>query len=270
VYRGASVAVVMPAYNVERLVADAVRSVPGFVDHLVVVDDGSTDGTSAQVSGIAREGLVRLRHPVNRGVGAAIATGYGEARRLGAQVVAVMAGDGQMDPADLSRVVDPVVEGRADYAKGNRFEDRSVWRVMPRARLLGNIVLSLLTKLTSGYWRLFDSQCGYTAISRRALLAIDGEHTLFARYGYPNDVLARLRVAGARVVDVPVRPIYEGQPSGIRLWTVVYPILFVLMRSFGRRLWRQRISPLLPHTGVEPAPPALPEDTDHLLPAPPP
>jgi len=245
VYRASRVAVVMPAFNVEAHVGSAVRSVPDFVDLLVVVDDCSTDGTwaAARAASDDRAGMVLLRHTVNSGVGAAIATGYTEARRLGADVVAVMAGDGQMDPADLPAVLDPVVEGRADYAKGNRFLHPAVWRVMPRARLVGNLVLSLLTKVTSGYARLFDSQCGYTAISRRALDAIDGGRTMFARYGYPNDVLARLRAVDARVVDVRVRPVYDGQPSGIRLWTVVYPILFVLLRSMGRRLWRQMLTP---------------------------
>ena len=266
-YRGHSVAVVMPAYNVEAHVARAICSVPDYVDLLVVVDDGSRDSTAARVADRGADRLVLLRHPRNRGVGAAIATGYAEARRRGAQVVAVMAGDGQMDPADLPRVLDPVVEGRADYSKGNRFQHPDVWRAMPRLRLAGNIVLSLLTKLTSGYWGLFDSQCGYTAISGRALRAIDGGRTIFARYGYPNDVLARLRVVGARVEDVPVRPVYEGQPSGIRIWTVLYPVLFVLLRSMGRRIWRQRLRPLL---GARDLPLLETEETpDHLLPAPP-
>jgi glycosyltransferase involved in cell wall biosynthesis len=273
VYRGHSVAVVMPAYNVESHIERAIRSVPGYVDLLVVVDDGSRDGTAAAVAAAARgcERVVLLRHPQNRGVGAAIATGYGEARRRGAQVVAVMAGDGQMDPADLPRVLDPVVDGRADYCKGNRFLHADVWRVMPRLRLVGNVALSLLTKLTSGYWRLFDSQCGYTAISSGALRAINGGRTMFARYGYPNDVLARLRVVGARVEDVPVRPVYEGQPSGIRLWTVIYPVLFVLLRSMGQRLWRQRVRPLLGARDLTAlAPPSGEERAEHLLPAPPP
>jgi len=271
VYRGYRVAVVMPAYNVETLVPGAVQSVPGFVDRIIVVNDGSTDGTGAAIP--RREGLIRLRHPHNRGVGAAIATGYAEAQRLGAQLVAVMAGDGQMDPDDLPRVLDPLVESRADYVKGNRFRHAAVWRVMPRARLWGNIMLSLLTRLTSGYWRLFDSQCGYTAISARTLTAIDGGRTIFARYGYPNDLLARLRVVQARVEEVAVRPVYEGQPSGIRLWTVVYPILFVLLRSLSRRLWQQWIHPPLP-LPVEPARlpagSALEGSAEHLLPAPPP
>ena len=267
-YRGCTVAVVMPAYNVGDRIAGAVAAVPAFVDQLVVVDDGSTDETSAVASRLPRPGLILLRHPVNSGVGAAIGTGYAEALRQGVAVVAVMAGDGQMDPADLPRVIDPLVDEKADYVKGNRFRHRDVWRVMPKDRLVGNILLSLCTRITSGYLRLFDSQCGFTAISRRALRAIGCR--FFARYGYPNDVLARLRAVGARVCEVPVRPIYDGQRSGIRPWTVLYPISFVLLRSLLRRVWHQHLGPLL---GAREEPRCLPHANraaDHLLPAPPP
>lgn len=276
-FGGRCIAVVIPAFNVKGLVGQTVRSVPSFVDHVVVVDDGSTDHTAVSLESIPRGNLRLVRHPANRGVGAAITTGYAEALRLDAEVVAVMAGDGQMDPADLQQIIEPVASGTADYVKGNRFLHPDVWRVMPRARLVGNILFSLLTKITSGYWRLFDSQCGYTAISSHALRAIGGQ--LFERYGYPNDLLARLHSAGARVMDVMVRPVYEGQPSGIRLRTVFYPMLFVLLRSLGRRLWRER-GPALPQSRplrlrssqdprtVELAHADRP--ADHLLPAPPP
>jgi hypothetical protein len=141
-----------------------------------------------------------------------------------------------MDPLDLAGLLEPIAAGRADYVKGNRFLRPEVWRRMPPARLAGNIALSLATRVTSGYWGLFDSQCGYTAASRAALAAIarDG---IFPRYGYPNDLLARLNSAGMRVVDAPVRTIYGLRwRSGISLATVVYPISFVLVRSLLRRL----------------------------------
>jgi glycosyltransferase involved in cell wall biosynthesis len=237
-YRGARIAVVMPAYNVRRHLRQAVVTVPAVVDDLVVVDDGSDDGTSRVLRDVRRPGLLLIRHPRNRGVGAAIATGYAAAAERGAEVIAVMAGDGQMDPADLPALLDPVVSGAADYAKGDRFRHAEVWRAMPPQRIAGNVLLSLLTKLSSCYLGVFDSQCGYTAISRETLRAIDGR--VFAGYGYLNDLLARLHTAGARVVDVPVRPIYDGQPSGIRLRTVAHPILTVLVGSLARRLWQQR------------------------------
>lgn len=236
-YRNHLIAVVVPAYNVAERIASTIHSVPEYVDFIVVVDDASTDETLARMKNLSCPRLTILRHNRNGGVGAAIATGYAEALRLGAEVLVVMAGDGQMDPEDLPRLLNPVVEGRADYAKGNRFSHPDIWRVMPKARLMGNFILSLLTKLTSGYWHLFDSQSGYTAISRHALIAIQGR--LFARYGYPNDLLARLRVVNARVIDVKIRPIYDGQSSGIRFWTFFYPVLFVLFCSMCRRIWQQ-------------------------------
>ena len=240
--RGKRIAVVVPAFNEADKIARTIRSVPGFVDHVLVVDDGSRDGTARQAIRSARRGLEVIMHPANRGVGAAIATGYRRAIELGADATAVMAGDAQMDPADLPRLLGPVLAGEADYAKGNRFAWPGCWRRMPVTRFAGNVVLSGLTRLACGY-RVFDSQCGYTVASRSALVAIDPD-AMFARYGYPNDLLGRLARAGVRVVDVPVRPVYgPGWRSGIRLTTVVYPILFLLARAFllrvGARLgWR--------------------------------
>ena len=244
-YKQLRVAVIIPAFNEEHAVAATVRSVPGFVDHVLVVDDASVDHTVRRAQKSRRRNLEVLRHGANRGVGAAIRTGYARALALGADAAAVMAGDGQMDPADLPRLLDPIAAGTADYAKGNRFADRAVWRVMPSARLAGNVALSLITKVTSGYWHVFDSQCGYTAASRAALSAVALDD-LWPRYGYPNDLLARLNAAGLRVSDVPVRPVYgPAWRSGISLATVVYPISFVLLGSMMRRLLSKLRRPLL-------------------------
>jgi glycosyltransferase involved in cell wall biosynthesis len=247
-YRSLRVAVVIPAFNEERAIARAVADVPPFVDRVVVVDDASSDATADRADAGERSVEI-VRHDRNRGVGAAIVSGYRRALAQGLDAAVVMAGDGQMDPADLPALLDPIADGVADYAKGNRFAHRDIWRAMPRTRLLGNALLSTATKLTSGYWRVFDSQCGYTAITRRALERIDLDR-VFSRYGYPNDVLARLHAAGMRVADVPVRPVYGPQwRSGIRLHTVIYPVAFVLLRSWGWRLrseLRARLSRALP------------------------
>lgn len=248
------VAVIIPAFNEERAVARTVRSVPRFVDHVLVVDDASNDRTSVEAARHKRSGLEVIRHPTNRGVGAAIATGYSRALALGADAAVVVAGDGQMDPADLPGLLAPLVDGSADYVKGNRFRSPEIWRTMPVSRLCGNVLLSLATKVTSGYYDLFDSQCGYTAASRRALAVIE-RSGLFPRYGYPNDLLARLNSAGMRVAEVPVRPIYGREwRSGIRLHTVVYPMSFVLLRSFVRRLVHKYAGspPAVPVEPVEP------------------
>lgn len=245
-FRGRRIAVVVPAFDESAKIARTIRSVPGFVDHVLVVDDASTDGTARLAARTRRRGLEVLGHARNRGVGAAIATGYARALALDADVTAVMAGDGQMDPADLPQVLAPVVAGAADYAKGNRFAWPGCFRVMPLHRYGGNLALSLLTRVASGYWHVRDSQCGYTAASRRALRSIEPGR-LFARYGYPNDLLARLGAAGARVADVPVRPVYgPGWRSGIRVHRVVLPLLYLLGRAIARRMLRavvRRIAP---------------------------
>jgi glycosyltransferase involved in cell wall biosynthesis len=244
VYRGLRVAVVVPALNEADKIGATVRSIPRFVDHAVVVDDGSEDSTPTR----AREALLPtervptvavLVHDRNRGVGAAIATGYEHALEVGADVVVVMAGDGQMDPDDLPGLLEPIVEGRADYAKGNRLAWPGGWRQMPPVRLAGSLALSLLTQVATGYGDVFDSQCGYTAVSRAALLALEPAR-MYPRYGYPNDVLARLAALGARVVDVPVRPVYGAAwRSGLSPARVVAPVGRILVRAFADRLRRR-------------------------------
>jgi glycosyltransferase involved in cell wall biosynthesis len=233
VYRGRQVAVIVPSFNVESRVRATLRSIPDWIDRIVVVDDGSTDATAAHVSVIGRSGLELLRHEENRGVGAAIASGYRSALDRGADVLVVMAGDGQMAPSDLPALLDPVCEGEADYVKGNRFYDPLVWRRMPPARLLGNVLLSFATRMVVPAWRGFDSQCGYTAVRREVFQRIGTD--LYRRYGYPNDLLARIGEAGLRVRDVPVQAVYDGAPSGVR-WFTALRVGWVLARALLRRL----------------------------------
>jgi glycosyltransferase involved in cell wall biosynthesis len=237
-FKGRRIAVVVPAFNEAQKIGRTLRSVPGFVDHVFLVDDDSQDGTARVARRSQRRGLCVLRHERNRGVGAAIATGYAAAMQAGAEVTVVMAGDSQMDPADLVGLISPVVLGSADYAKGNRFAWPGVCRVMPLSRLVGNVALSLLTRLASGYRHVFDSQCGYTAANRHALgIILSGE--VFPRYGYPNDILARLGAFAARVVDVPVRPVYGSDwRSGIRIASVIWPLMRLVLRGMASRAVR--------------------------------
>lgn len=240
-FRQLRISVVVPAFNEARKIAATVQSIPDYIDDIFVVDDASTDGT-ADVAATANGRVTPvhvLRHGRNRGVGGAIATGYKRALAAGADVAVVMAGDGQMDPADLPALLSPIAEGLADYVKGNRFKHPEIWSAMPKSRIVGNVLLSAATRVTSGYTHVFDSQCGYTAIHRRALESID-LGVLWTRYGYPNDLLSRLYVAGVRVVDVPVRPIYgENWRSGINFGTALHPIPWVLLRSWGARIAAQ-------------------------------
>jgi glycosyltransferase involved in cell wall biosynthesis len=246
VYRELRVAVVIPAFNERRKIAETIATVPDLADAVVVVDDASHDDTArqAELAALRRADPGRvevLRHAANRGVGGAIATGYRRAIALGADVAAVMAGDGQMDPDDLPALLDPIASGGADYVKGNRFLHPAIWTTMPASRIFGNLLLSAATRVTSGYRHVFDSQCGYTAIHRRALAAIELDK-LFPRYGYPNDLLSRLRIADMRVVDVPVRPIYgPAWRSGIHLGTALHPMPWVLLRSWTTRVAAQML-----------------------------
>ena len=243
-FQGKRIAVVIPAHNEAELIVRAVTQVPDYVDDIVVVDDASTDGTLARVeSSMSRRGLHCLRHGANGGVGAAIVSGYKQALLLGADVVGVMAGDAQMDPADLPRLLAPVAAGRADYAKGDRLSWPGAFRQMPRLRFIGNHVLSLLTRITSGYRRVRDSQCGYTAASAEILSRVDLDR-LYQRYGFPNDMLAHLHTLGARLAQVAVRPVYGSERSGISLFTACVSVPWVLLRSFWHRRQRERRTPL--------------------------
>jgi glycosyltransferase involved in cell wall biosynthesis len=240
VLEGARVAVVIPAYREERWIAETVRSVPDFVDHVVVVDDASDDRTSDEARSAGDSRLVVLRHADNRGVGAAILTGYGQARALGADVAAVMAGDGQMDPADLRAVVSPVARGEADYVKGDRLRHPSVWRDMPWKRLAGTAALAWATRRAAGLSSLSDSQCGYTAIGARAIDCVLREG-MWPRYGYPNDLIGTLARNGCGIREVPVRPVYRGEASGLRVWHLA-TIGYLIGRVAWRRIAAQEVT----------------------------
>src|SRR3954469_20667072 len=234
---GKRVAVVIPAFNEEHLIAATVDGIPDFVDRITIVDDASTDGTVAAARAIADPRVDVIGHDRNRGVGAAIVTGYKQAIAERSDVAAVMAADNQMDPDDLLTLVAPVARGEVDYAKANRLFTGQAWQLIPRYRYLGNAVLSLLTKIASGYWHVADSQSGYTAVSRRMLELLDLER-IYPRYGFPNDMLVHLNVWNARVRDFPSRPIYGvGERSGIRLRKVVPRISWLLFKAFW---WRMR------------------------------
>jgi glycosyltransferase involved in cell wall biosynthesis len=238
---GKRVAVVVPAFDEEHLVGETIRGIPELVDRIYVFDDGSGDGTAAATMDLADPRVQLIRHEHNSGVGAAIATGYRQALAEEVDVTCVMAADNQMDPAELEALVEPVARGEVEYAKANRLVSGEAWKVIPRTRYLGNAVLSLLTKIASGYWHVADSQAGYTAASLEALRRLDLD-ALYPRYGFPNDVLVHLNVQNARVRDVPSRPIYDvGERSGIKLRSVVPRISWLLFKGFWWRMGQKYV-----------------------------
>lgn len=253
-YKGQTVAVVVAAYCEEGFVGDVMRTIPAFVDRIYAVDDASSDDTWAEIrqaadelnraasnqtgmpnGGVTGQRVVPIRHEDNRGYGGAVKSGYRYAYADGIDIVAVMDGDGQMDPAILDRIIDPVATGVAAYAKGNRLSNPADRSDMSRFRLVGNGLLSWMTKLVSGYWGITDSQNGYTAISRDAIGTLDLE-AVCDRYGFLNQLLARCNANDLRVTNVRMSAVYGEETSSIRYQTFVPRMLTLLLTTFWWRL----------------------------------
>jgi glycosyltransferase involved in cell wall biosynthesis len=245
VLENASIAVVVPCYNEETLIDTVLHTMPDFVDRIFVVDDCSSDKTvdivRQRIDQREDPRIVLIEHEQNQGVGGAIATGYKAALREEIDVTAVMAGDAQMDPEELIDIVTPVVKGQCDYTKGNRLFSGDAWNIIPRVRYLGNSMLSLLTKIASGYWHIADSQSGYTAIGLKALKTINWDQ-MYKRYGQPNDLLVRLNIYHFSVKDVPIRPVYGvGEKSGIKPIRMIPKLSWLLFKLFWHRMFHKYV-----------------------------
>ncbi len=236
-YKQKTIGVVVPAYNEKRLIVATLASIPAYVDTIYAIDDASTDGTGDLIENFKTEDarIVCIRHETNSGVGAAIVTGYKKAVEDDIDIVAVMAGDNQMDPEQLPNLLDPIIEGRVDYTKGNRLLNVEYRRGMTKWRFIGNSLLTGLTKIGSGYWQLMDPQNGYTAISKTALNRIQLD-AIFPWYGYCNDLLVRLNVNGFRMRDVVMPAKYGHEKSGIRYKTYIPKVSWMLLKNFFWRL----------------------------------
>lgn len=260
------IGVVVPAYNEAGNVGEVIETIPAFVDRTYVVDDHSSDRTWEEITAVAetlnrsrrssdggvtvtteltdvvedsgRGAVVPIRHDQNTGVGGAITTGYRRAREDGMDIAVVMAGDGQMDPDILPRILDPVVSGRVRYSKGNRLGNNELVRGMPNWRLFGNLLLTCLTRIASGYWRMTDPQNGYTAIDLSVFDEIQLDD-LHRDYGFCNDLLVRLNTVDAPIADVPMRARYGDEQSHIRYSRFMPKLSLLLARNF---LWRLRTS----------------------------
>jgi glycosyltransferase involved in cell wall biosynthesis len=235
VYKGLTVAAVVPAYNESRLIGKTITTMPDFVDHIIVINDCSKDDTSDKARAVGDPRVIVIDHVRNTGVGGSIIDGHKKALEVGADVNVVMAGDAQMDPTYLPDLLDPIADHGYEFTKANRFFSRHALVGMPVIRLLGSVALSFATKVGSGYWNLFDPQNGYTAIRRSALLRLD--LSKIARgYAFENDLLIWLNIANARAKDVPIPAVYGEEVSSMKISRVIGSIGGLLIRGFWRRM----------------------------------
>ncbi len=284
-----TIAVVIPAFNEEKQIRSVLESIPGFADRIIVVDDGSTDGTAGIVKDFIREKAgdsplsmspqkgdvhkgrigqadlvarqiqeeqkkrltssrvynedeenercILIQHERNTGVGSAVATAYAWCREHAVDCTVKIDGDGQMDTAEIEQLCLPVIREGIDYVKGNRLIHRGAWQVIPRVRFLGNAILSILTKIASGYWGISDTQTAFTAISGRALQGLNLAK-IYKKYGYPNDLLVKLNINFCTIREVEIRPVYGvGEESGMKIRRLVFRLSWLLVRLFFKRLW---------------------------------
>jgi len=240
VFKRQTICVVVPSYMEEGNIGKVIKTMPNFVDHIVIVDDGSRDKTYEKALECCDERVVISRHKENQGVGAAIITGHKKAIELGADVSVVMAGDGQMDPKYLPNLISAVTNNGYVYAKGNRFLEKDHTQSMPRIRVIGNILLSFMTKIVSGYWYISDPQNGYTAIRTSTLKKMNLDR-LAKGYQFENDMLVCLNIANAMVKDVPMPAVYNGETSKIDIYKFILGTSFFLARSFLQRIYKKHI-----------------------------
>ena len=239
-YSGRRIAVVIPAFNVAPQIAGVIEGMPEFVDDIIVVDDAATDETAQIVRGLRDARLTLVQHAANQGVGGAMVTGFRWAMERGADIVVKMDGDGQMDPAFLPALLNPIVQEGYAYAKGNRFLGEDGLQDMPRLRLAGSFVLTFLAKLASGYWQVFDPVNGYIAIDAAMLRKLP-LHRIARRYFFETDMLIQLNVFRARVKDVPLPARYGEERSSMRLSRVLVTFPLHLMKGFWRRIYERHV-----------------------------
>ena len=239
-YKDKRIAVAIPAYNVQDQIPEVLRSIRDFVDHIIVVDDASQDQTYERCKNFDDKRVIVLRNPQNLGVGGATITGFKMAMRLDADVVIKMDGDGQMDAYYLKALIEPLISESYSYSKGNRFLHSQDLKSMPQIRLLGNFAMTFLTKLTSGYWHIFDPQNGYVAIRGEALKDLDLDRVA-KRYFFENDMLVNLNIYNHRVKDVPIPALYGNQPSFMKIHRIIITFPFYLFKKFWYRIYQKYV-----------------------------
>ena len=239
-YEGRVIAAVVPAHNEAAHILDVIDGLPDVVDHIVIVDDKSTDDTAALAES-SRDPRVRvIRHEQNTGVGGAIISGHKLALELGSDIDVIFAGDDQMDPTYLPALLDPIVHEGYGFTKANRFYSSTSYQGMPTYRVFGNVVLSLANKAASGYWNLFDPQNGYTATSAEVLRRLDLD-SISQGYEFENDYLLNLNILNVRAKDIPIPARYGAEVSGMKMRKVIPAICGMLFAGFFRRVLRKYV-----------------------------
>lgn len=239
-YNNKTIGVVVPAYNEELLIGKVIKTMPDFVDRIIIINDASKDNTKNIIQDFQKENekIILIDHEKNQGLGQSLIDGYQKSKEYNLDIVAVMAGDAQMNPDDLQSVIQPIADEKADYVKGNRLLRSDVVGRMPFYRYIGNSFLTFLTKFSTGYWHVIDPQCGYTAISKKALSKIPIE-TMIKGYGYNAHILNMLNLSNLRVADVEVEPVYGEEKSKIKLRSYIPTVTKLLVNLFFKRLIRK-------------------------------
>ncbi len=238
-YRDHSIAVVVPAFNEEALIERTIAEMPDYVDAIIVVDDASTDGTAGRVEKLipGDPRLILIRNGRNQGKGSCVVQGFGQCLESGFSITALMDGDNQMPAEHLASLLDAIIDGELDATKGNRFiASPQALSAMPKYRLIGNVLLTMMTKLASGYWSIFDSQNGFWAIRTATLGKLELQR-LARRYDLENSLLINLNIIGARVRDVAIPARYGDEKSKIRIWRVTPRIMITLLGGLMQRLF---------------------------------
>lgn len=231
-----NISVVIPSYRVSKHILEVINSIPEFVNHIIVIDDKcpQNSGNIAETSTDKR--VVICYHEVNQGVGGAVVTGYKKALELGSEIVIKIDGDGQMDVSYMKKLIQPIIDGKADYTKGNRFTDFKALRQMPKIRLFGNSGLSFLVKASSGYWNMMDPTNGYTAINKDALEELDLDN-LAKRYFFESDMLINLNIENAVVLDVDIPAKYGDEESSLSVTKTLFGFPPKLFKGFCKRIF---------------------------------
>lgn len=239
-YKSSRIVVVAPCRNEAGHIGEVIRTMPDFVDHIIVVDDGSEDGTAAVAEKIGDSRVIVLRTESNQGVGGSTILGYQKGLELGGDILVKMDGDGQMPPEFLGDLLEALIDKDFDYAKGNRFLAGESLASMPKHRLIGNVALTFMTKLASGYWQVFDPQNGYTAIKSRSLrmLNLDKVHR---RFFFENDMLVALNFHSSRVADVAIPSRYGNEVSDLNPFKIGMTFPLLLLQRFTRRIYQRYV-----------------------------